>query len=102
MKILSKPEKLVEIASPFVNRIYRCPICGTQFLIELEDAKDIFSKSIMDVDAYWYEHNMPRDMRIHYINCGYCNEEVALETWSRGIYSYDGTKELGGAAYVEK
>lgn len=96
MKILERPGPL-KVINPFADRIYKCS-CGIKFMVEEEDMADIFSKSIMYVEPNWYEMNMPRNMRIHYICCE-CGREVPLETYERGYYSFEGAKQLGGQPF---
>lgn len=100
MKIIFKPEpKPIQIHNPYKNRLFTCD-CGIKFLVEDEDIANLETKSIMDVDDYWYEHNMNRWGVVHFLKCE-CGRLVQLDETERGIWGQEGTIKVGGKPYTE-
>lgn len=95
MKIIYKPEpKPIEIRNPYKNLVFTCD-CGIKFLVEDEDILNLETKSIMQVDKYWYEHNMDRCGKVHFIKCE-CGNLVQLDEVIRGYSWAEGKIQIGG------
>ncbi len=101
MKIIFKPEpKPIEVRNPYKDRLFTCD-CGVKFVVEDRDIFDIETKSIMDVDSWWYEHNMPRNARVHYLKC-ICGKLVCLDKIINGTCWADGEIMVGGEPYKKE
>ncbi len=99
MKIIFKPEpKPIEIHNPYKNRLFTCSNCGIKFLVEDKDILDLETKSIMQVDSWWYEHNMNRWDKVHYLKCE-CGSLVCLDEITQGCSWAEGTVKVGGEPY---